>query len=287
MNEGDKMIGQEHLYSSLNVFVENNNPPNLILLIGAAGSGRKTIAKEFAQNFTRPSYIITIPDLLIDTVSACIENAYKATEPTIFIIPDLDLASIRTQNALLKITEEPPKFAKFIITAQNAEFVLDTIKSRAIVFYMDKYSLIELKAFANTINVNFNDFEDFAYSICEVPGDLQLLNAQNIEKFYNFCAKVYQSIGTVSGSNSFKIADNLALSDNSEGYDLKLFLRAFSALCFTQTENYRLSTRLDMIKCTSRAIVELNLKSNNKVMIINNWILKIREIILSEEKENA
>ena len=63
-----------------------------------------------------------------------IENeAYLApneAELKVFVLDDADLYSAYTQNALLKIIEEPPENVKFILTASSRASLLATVRSR-------------------------------------------------------------------------------------------------------------------------------------------------------------
>lgn len=51
----------------------------------------------------------------------------------IFIIDDGDLLTTAAQNAFLKIIEEPPEYAVFIILCTDAEILLQTVRSRAVI----------------------------------------------------------------------------------------------------------------------------------------------------------
>lgn len=50
----------------------------------------------------------------------------------VFIIDDGDILTPQAQNALLKIIEEPPEYAIFIIVCTNSEILLETVRSRAV-----------------------------------------------------------------------------------------------------------------------------------------------------------
>lgn len=50
----------------------------------------------------------------------------------VFIIDDGDLLTVGAQNAFLKIIEEPPEYAVFIIVCKNAELLLETVRSRSV-----------------------------------------------------------------------------------------------------------------------------------------------------------
>ncbi|MFA5270251.1 MAG: AAA family ATPase [Patescibacteria group bacterium] len=63
----------------------------------------------------------------------------------ILIVDDLDRLSVSAANALLKTLEEPPKHAKIIITAQNINAVLPTVRSRAQIIRLNSLSDDEVK----------------------------------------------------------------------------------------------------------------------------------------------
>lgn len=58
----------------------------------------------------------------------------------VVLIPDIDLLSINSANALLKILEEPPSYVLFIMQTTNISGVLPTIRSRCHVHKLFKVS---------------------------------------------------------------------------------------------------------------------------------------------------
>lgn len=58
-------------------------------------------------------------------------NLSPSSDYRVLIIDDIDRLSISAANALLKTLEEPAAHAKIIITAQNINAVLPTVRSRA------------------------------------------------------------------------------------------------------------------------------------------------------------
>ncbi|MBR0366407.1 MAG: hypothetical protein IJH94_06375 [Clostridia bacterium] len=50
----------------------------------------------------------------------------------VFIIKDGDILTPEAQNALLKVLEEPPEYAVFIIVCPDAEMLLETVRSRSV-----------------------------------------------------------------------------------------------------------------------------------------------------------
>ena len=70
----------------------------------------------------------------IETVRRCIiDIELRPYEwKNIYILRHFDTATIQAQNALLKILEECPPYAIIILEVENANMILDTIRSRTI-----------------------------------------------------------------------------------------------------------------------------------------------------------
>lgn len=56
----------------------------------------------------------------------------------VYLLPDADKMLIPAQNAFLKVLEEPPQNILFLLTCENAQNLLQTIRSRVTVFVLDK-----------------------------------------------------------------------------------------------------------------------------------------------------
>ncbi|MBQ2390318.1 MAG: hypothetical protein II306_00955 [Clostridia bacterium] len=85
----------------------------------------------------------------IETVRKLRQDAYiKPNEAMhkVYIISDADDISVQSQNALLKILEEPPSYAVFIITCNSKNKLLETIISRAAFFTAKGDAVINEKA---------------------------------------------------------------------------------------------------------------------------------------------
>lgn len=163
------VVGQDALCRLLARLVARGKLPHAILLEGAPGCGRRTVARALAAALLCPRSVAgdacgacpscvqaaqgTHPDLLLfpaegedaavdkeltDAVRELVEGrAYESPlmgGGRVFVIPDLERLQ-RNQataaNALLKVLEEPPPATWFILTTAFASGVLRTIRSRA------------------------------------------------------------------------------------------------------------------------------------------------------------
>ena len=274
------MIGQKNLIGRIEHLIDNNNFPRFSILVGPRGSGKKTLVLYIAK-YMKISWAHLL-DVKIDTIRDVIVQAYKVSSPIIYLIPDADTMSNAAKNALLKVTEEPPNNAYFIMTLEDENNTLETIRSRGTVFHMDRYTPDEIASYfyeeyhAN----NGKPEEDIIRAICETPGEVDLLsnidNKNYIQEFYDYVQLVVDNIAEVSLANAFKIPSKVALKDTDEGYDLRLFWKAFMKVTFDTKvgyENWGLA-----IEVTSKYLQKLRIKGINRQMLMDNWILEIREL---------
>lgn len=84
-----------------------------VRLIGCA-DGRKTIGVETVRELTRQAYITS--------------NEFSFR---MFIIEDAELMTVSAQNAFLKLFEEPPQGVYFVLLCLSASMLLPTVRSRA------------------------------------------------------------------------------------------------------------------------------------------------------------
>jgi DNA polymerase III delta prime subunit len=54
----------------------------------------------------------------------------------VFKIKEADLLNTNAQNAMLKLLEEPPSYASFILLAVNPGSLLETVRSRCVEIYV-------------------------------------------------------------------------------------------------------------------------------------------------------
>ena len=99
-----------------------------------------------ADRKIHPDIIVSEPEgegslsFHIDKVRDIINGLYltpNESEKKVYIICDMQNMTPQGQNALLKSIEEPPPFAVFIITVNNSDLILETVKSRAVRFVLD------------------------------------------------------------------------------------------------------------------------------------------------------
>ena len=224
------MIGQENILYTIEKWSSNNYLPRFMLITGQRGQGKKLLANVISSKYNIP--LIPI-DTKVDSIREMINLAYEQTEPIIYLIADADKMSLNAKNSLLKVIEEPPNNAIFIMTLKTAENTLATIKSRCFEFTMDNYTDDDLNSFINMLDNNISEAErDILIGCCNNFVDIELFNKYVITEFYEYVQKVYSNIYKVQSANSFKIAEKLAMKNEEDKYDIELFLQTFRYLAY-------------------------------------------------------
>lgn len=261
------MIGQTKLLKSITESINNDTFKQFTILCGDVGSGKKLLAFEISK-LLNTEYCYMLPDIKVETVRKMINDAYKLSSKTLYIIPDADEMSVNAKNALLKIVEEPPVNAYFIMTLQDRNNALATILSRARVYTMDLYTEDEIFNYFWTIypDGNPNDAEK-CRAICDTPGSVKLVQKEGAFNLFDYTERVFDNIFDVDLSNAFKTAQKLNIK-NDEGFDLKLFWNCFCALCAWQGKH-------DALRKTERSLERLRI-GVNKQQLYDMWILDIR-----------
>lgn len=250
-----------------------------MVLVGSKGSGKRTLSKLIAiklgANYSECG-------IKVDEIREMIDTAYKAQDKIVYCIADADNMRNEAKNALLKITEEPPKNAYFILTVEDDSSLLATIKSRARVFYMAPYSEEELMRYYNQKKYNSDIDPKLIVNIAYCPYDVDMIVKYGKE-FIDFVELVLNNIARVQPSNAFKSSAKLALrAEDPEKYDLKLFFSTFMALCIKRLEPADISEEDEMkysygILVTSPFVTKCSKLGVNKSQLYDEWVLDIRE----------
>ena len=272
------MIGQRYLKSQLDSWIESNKLPRFILLIGQNGSGRKTMCKYIAQ---KSKMNCVISEHSIDSIRNIVKQSYEVSLPTLYVIPDAGKLSNIAQNTLLKVTEEAPNNAYFVLTCESATQVLNTLVNRSFLMHMDIYTLGDLREYIEQNYAGKYDKDIFktVLLVCTTPGDIDLMFTYDIEGFISYVIKVVDNITVSSGANAFKIGSKISFKDDdTEKYNLDLFFKMFVNECINRIANNDDITRYAKgIRVTDKYINDLRINGVNKSATFDMWVLDIRK----------
>lgn len=266
------MIGQIRLQRQISNQISLGKFPEFVIFVAPRGAGKSLLAKKVARQLEAECAEF---DTTVEEIREMIETAYTISTPVVYAIRNVDNMSPSAFNSLLKVVEEPPKFARFILTCENIENVPTTIRSRAVVYQFDPYTQDELYDFCELKDIPKSEFN---VEIADTPGDLIIL--KEFSDLENFVNVVILNIATVSGANAFKIADRVDIKGENNGkFDLKLFWRAFALRCTIYMLEKDVDNSLQFgraVAITNDAIGDLNSKSINRTMLFDKWLLDVR-----------
>lgn len=169
MNSFD-FVGNERIIEQLSVFFNSGRFPHAVLITGEKGLGKKTLAGYIASALVcrgenKPCFECTQcnkaskhihPDIFehipsgnarsfsVDVVRDVINDVYikpNEAQYKVYILCNVDCMSLSAQNALLKVLEEPPQYAVFILTADAGNNMLETVLSRCVVLNVENVDL--------------------------------------------------------------------------------------------------------------------------------------------------
>ena len=125
-----------------------------------------------------------------------VNNVYikpMLSERKIFVITDGGDLTEQSQNALLKILEEPPEYASFIIITESAGMLLQTVRSRSVIFsFLPISDELTEKILSEKTNGKYgeNEIRFAARFAGGVPGKgLEILENEDFTRLYRETVK--------------------------------------------------------------------------------------------------
>ena len=141
----------------LNEQIRTNQVKRVLLFTGPAGTGKTTNARIFANelepcksnilelNCADKNGVDDIRTLVIEVAkSKPLQGKYK-----VFVLDEVHMLTTQSQNALLKLLEEPPAHCIFILCTTDPQKILSTILSRA---YRYDFQKISFQGIVNRLN---------------------------------------------------------------------------------------------------------------------------------------
>ena len=206
----ENYIGNEHLKSKVEHYLESGDVPHL-LLYGKAGTGKTTLAKLIINNIECDYlYINASDENNVDTVRTKVKNfastiGFKDTK--VIILDECDYITPNAQAALRNLMETFSKHCRFILTCNYVERIIDPIQSRCQSFQIIPPSKQEVAKHLHKILVKEN--------VIDKPEDIKIL----VETGYPDIRRIINSAQRNVVANQLKL-DTSSIIQND--YKLKL-----------------------------------------------------------------
>lgn len=123
------------------------------------------IKKNIKDGIINDFKILNGLEMKVDDVRKAFENIYEKPfllDKKIYFIENFEYLNINSQNAMLKILEEPPHFIVIVLLSKNTNNILDTIKSRCLKIYLNEK---ENKEGDNSLLIMNEDVEENKFNI--------------------------------------------------------------------------------------------------------------------------
>ena len=126
-------IGNDHLKSKIDIYLESGDLPHL-LLHGKAGTGKTTLAKLLVKNIDCDYLYINASDENgVDGIRFKVKNFASTVgfkDMKVIILDECDYITPNAQAALRNVMETFSKHCRFILTCNFDERIIDPIQSR-------------------------------------------------------------------------------------------------------------------------------------------------------------
>ncbi len=162
-------------------------------------------------------------NITVDQIRGVVTDAY--TKPyesgkKVYIIAYGDDMNEQAQNAFLKVLEEPPEYAVFVILAENNESLLQTIRSRCTTIKFNPVSDAKIREYIKAKFPESIEKTDFLVQYAGgVAGDIEkILNTENFQVLRR------QSLDKLEELLSYRMPDSYVvaefLEENKEDVEL-------------------------------------------------------------------
>lgn len=265
--KGRKMIGQKNNIKTLIKWRCNKSVPRFIIIAGDEGSGRLTFAKAILKTINAKGVIMGNG---ISDVRDTIEQAYYITQPTCYIFRNADDMKNEAKNALLKVVEEPPNNAYFIMTVHNIDNMLGTIRSRGTVIKMEPYTMSEL---------HFVSEDELKLEYCTNIGELQVAH-EEVQRTEDCVDDVLKALRDKSGTRLLKACTQLkGKQTETDKIDCLLFFKVFQKRLYNAQANALIYKSFGCLKAIVICKQELSRNTINKKSSIEGMLIRMLEEI--------
>jgi DNA polymerase III subunit gamma/tau len=209
----EEVVGQQHITTTLQNAIKNNQLAQALLFCGPRGVGKTTCARILArlindfdaseQNALNIFELDAASNNSVDDIRNLIDQVRYPPQYgkyKVYIIDEVHMLSNQAFNAFLKTLEEPPSYAIFILATTEKHKVIPTILSRCQIYDFNRIQVADIGDHLQRIAT--------AEDIQAEPEALHLI-AQKADGALRDALSMFDLIVTFSSGSSITYADTL------------------------------------------------------------------------------
>lgn len=195
-----------HSYLFYGSKIEEFEEDILLFLKQVATSNKENEVKEklinqIEENLINDFKVVDGNEIKVSNIRDLFSEVYEKPfilDKKIYVIKNYDSLNQNSQNAMLKILEEPPIYVTIVLLSKSITNILDTIKSRCQKYYLSNISneiANDLEQYdkdkINAISNFFKDANDLEKSIFYGKYS-KMIKKDNITEFINYLEKIIE-----------------------------------------------------------------------------------------------
>lgn len=257
----EEMCGQASVVKIIKRQIETKQFKNAMLMQGASGCGKTTIARIIAKMINdgcgEPIEIDAASNNGVDNVRQIVRSAQERSIDSkykVYIIDECHVLTGASWQAFLKCIEEPPTYTVFIFCTTDPQKIPETILNRVQRFTFTRISTDQIKERLSYVCrmegfTNFEESVDYIAKLSEggMRAALTYLDKCSSHSTDLSISNVLTALGNYSYETFFSLINHMIdgneaevlriISDfYNEGNDLKLFVDQFLNFCIDITK---------------------------------------------------
>lgn len=320
-----RFFGNERVKEQLSFLFQSSRLPHAIIIEGEDGIGKRTLARELAQALVcrsdgeipcnectqchkaekgihpdifeysaqggaRSFHVDTVRDVINDAYMSPNEASYK-----VYILGNAHCMNESAQNAILKILEEPPSYAVFILTVLNKTMLLETVLSRSVVVSLSGVDLNFGADYITSENPDI-DYKSALEALTAFKGNIgkakESLNGGKMQRLTSIVNEIAYAVMADNEYELIKCIGSISKDRQELVTVLNLLKTLFrDALIGAKTGEY-LSGQNDIIKAlslkfsaskllamcnTADMLIEMTNKNANNALLLTKICYSLRE----------